>query len=263
MNANKAPEDASLADHAQPLVSHLIELRDRLLRCLMVIALAFFPLYYFANDLYEIVSAPIRSVLPEGTSMIATEIASPFMTPLKLALVAAFFVSIPFILFQLWRFIAPALYRKEKQLALPILISSIVLFYIGMAFAYFLVFPLVFGFLTHAGPETAVVMPDISSYLNFVLTMFFAFGITFEIPVATVILVATGVVSTASLIEKRPYIIVGCFVVGMILTPPDIMSQFLLAMPMWGLFEIGVLCARLIEKRQPPAESDTATADAP
>lgn len=255
MNANKTPEETPLTDQAQPLVSHLVELRNRLLHSLMVIGVAFIPLYVFANDLYEIVSAPIRNVLPEGTSMIATEIASPFMTPLKLALVAAFFISIPFILFQLWRFIAPALYRKEKLLALPILISSILLFYVGMAFAYFLVFPLVFGFLTQAGPETAIVMPDISSYLNFVLTMFFAFGLTFEIPVVTVILVAMGVASTASLIEKRPYIIVGCFVVGMILTPPDIMSQFLLAMPMWGLFEIGVLFARLIEKRQPPVES--------
>jgi sec-independent protein translocase protein TatC len=211
---------------------------------------AFVPLYVYANSLYSLVSEPIRRFLPEGATMIATEVASPFLTPLKLAVVASFFVSIPIVLYQAWRFVAPALYSSERRLALPLLVSSIMLFYLGMAFAYFVVFPLVFEFLSSAGPDAAVVMPDINHYLNFVLKMFFAFGVAFEIPVATVILVAMGMASTASLIEKRPYIIVGCFVVGMLLTPPDVLSQFLLAVPMWFLFECGVLFARVIERRR-------------
>lgn len=252
------PNPDSLSDQAQPLIGHLVELRDRLLRCVLAMLVAFFPLYYFANELYSFVSAPIRRYLPEGGTMIATEIASPFLTPLKLAMVSSFFVAIPFILFQLWRFVAPALYSKEKRLALPILLSSIFLFYLGMSFAYFVVFPLIFEFLTQSGPDAAVVMPDISHYLNFVLKMFFAFGLAFEIPIATIIVVAMGVTTSANLVEKRPYIIVGCFIVGMLLTPPDVMSQFLLAMPMWFLFEIGVLFSRLIEKRRShEAEEET------
>ncbi len=248
-------DPSAAGDQAQPLVAHLLELRNRLLRCILAMLVLFIPLYFYANQLYALVSEPIRRFLPEGATMIATEVASPFLTPLKLAFVASFFAAIPYVLYQLWRFVAPGLYSSERRLALPILLSSIVLFYLGMSFAYFVVFPLVFEFLAGAGPDAAIVMPDINHYLNFVLKMFFAFGIAFEIPVATVILVAMGVTSTTSLVEKRPYIIVGCFVVGMLLTPPDVLSQFLLALPMWFLFECGVIFARLIERKRDSREA--------
>lgn len=241
-------EQDAQVEQAQPLISHLIELRSRLLYAVAMILFVFLGLYYFANDLYQLISEPLRRFLPEGSSMIATDVASPFLTPFKLTFMAAVFISMPFVLFQIWRFIAPALYAKEKRLAMPLLFSSIVLFYLGMAFAYFVVFPLVFGFFTSAGPEGVQVMTDISRYLDFVLKLFFAFGLAFEIPIATVILVATGATSTKSLSEKRPYIVVGCFVIGMLLTPPDVISQTLLAVPMWLLFEVGVIFSRMIEK---------------
>lgn len=243
----KPPED-EIVHQAQPLVSHLIELRNRLLHAVAAVLVVFFALYYFANDLYLMVSEPLRKFLPEGGTMIATEVASPFLTPFKLTLMAALFIAMPYVIYQIWRFIAPALYSKEKKLALPLLFSSVALFYAGMAFAYFVVFPLVFGFLTQAAPEGVTVMTDISRYLDFVLKLFFAFGLAFEVPVATVILVASGATSTASLIEKRPYIIVGCFVIGMLLTPPDVLSQTLLAVPMWLLFEVGIIFSRMVEK---------------
>ncbi len=243
-----------------PLIQHLIELRDRLLRSVLVILLVFLSLYYFANDFYQFVSEPLRAFLPEGTSMIATEVTSPFLTPFKLTLVLAVFVSMPYVLYQCWRFVAPALYQHEKRLALPILVSSVMLFYAGMAFAYFVVFPLVFGFFTAAAPQGVTVMTDISHYLDFVLKMFFAFGLAFEIPVATLIMIATGFTSASSLSEKRPYVVVGCFVVGMLLTPPDVISQTLLAVPMWLLFEIGVFFGRLVEKTEDRQDSpDTNT----
>ena len=232
----------------QPLVSHLIELRNRLLHAVAAVLFVFLGLYYFANDLYLIVSEPLRAYLPEGASMIATDVASPFLTPFKLTFMLSIFIAMPYVLFQLWGFVAPALYRKEKRLATPLLISSVILFYAGIAFAYFVVFPLIFAFFTSAGPEGVTIMTDISRYLDFVLKLFFAFGLAFEIPIATVILVATGVTTTANLAEKRPYIIVGCFIVGMLLTPPDVISQTLLAVPMWMLFEVGVFFSRLIEK---------------
>jgi sec-independent protein translocase protein TatC len=244
-------------DQAQPLIAHLIELRDRMLRAVIAVMVIFLSLYYFANDLYFLLSEPLRALLPEGATMIATGVASPFLTPFKLTFVASIFIAMPVILYQVWAFISPALFDKERKLAIPLLVSSIILFYFGMAFAYFVVFPLVFGFFTSAGPEGVAIMTDISQYLDFVLKMFFAFGFAFEIPIAIIILVAVGATSTSSLSEKRPYLVIGCFVVGMLLTPPDVISQTLLAVPMWLLFEVGLVFAKMIEKPNDETEADT------
>lgn len=243
-------------DQPMPLVSHLTELRTRLLRCVAVIFLIFAALFSFAQQIYTLVSAPLRAHLPANATMIATDVASPFLTPFKLTMIVSLFLAIPLILQQIWGFIAPGLYRHEKRIAIPLLISSILLFYAGMAFAYFLLFPLIFGFFASATPEGVSMMTDIASYLDFVMTLFFAFGVAFEIPVAVVLLVWIGVVDVNYLKKIRPYVIIGCFVVGMILTPPDIFSQTLLAVPMWLLFEIGVLCGSLIRKR---SEADDKT----
>jgi sec-independent protein translocase protein TatC len=237
-----------------------LELRDRLLRMLLAVLVIFVVLFPFANEIYTWVASPLMAHLPEGTSMIATEVASPFLTPFKLSLVAAIFLAMPFILFQFWAFVAPGLYQHEKRLAMPLLVSSVVLFYVGMLFAYFVVFPLVFGFLTGTAPEGVAVMTDIARYLDFVLTLFFAFGLAFEVPIATILLVATGVTTPASLASKRPYIIVGAFAIGMLLTPPDVISQTLLALPMWVLFELGVIFSRMVlrqrrESAEEPAEA--------
>ncbi len=243
-------------DTEASLVDHLIELRDRLLRCLLIIALLFGGMFAFANQIYDYVSEPLRVYLPEGSSMIATDVAAPFLTPFKLTFVMALLASMPFILYQLWAFVAPGLYRRERHVVLPLFASSIALFYAGMAFAYYVVFPLIFGFFTSAGPAHVAVMTDISRYLDFVLKLFFAFGLAFEIPVAVVILSLTGTVDPAKLAEKRPYVLVGCFTIGMILTPPDIFSQTLLAVPMWILFELGVIFGRLVYRGQAtPAET--------
>lgn len=252
--ANQKPE-AVKTEVEQPFLAHLIEMRDRLLRVVLVIALIFLGLFSFANDLYTMLAEPLMAHMPEGGTMIATEVASPFLTPFKLAMVLSIFIAIPFILYQAWAFIAPGLYRNEKQLAMPLLVSSIILFYSGMAFAYFVVFPLVFGFLTGVVPEGVAVMTDIAKYLDFVLKMFFAFGIAFEVPIATIILVATGITTPESLSKKRPFIIVGAFVFGMLLTPPDVISQTLLALPMWILFEIGLFFSRMIIRRRKAAEA--------
>lgn len=241
-------------DSQQPLITHLVELRDRLLRgilAVLVIALCLFP---FANELYLLLSEPLMRHLPETSTMIATEVASPFLTPFKLTLSTAILLSMPVLLYQLWAFIAPGLYRHERRIVLPLLFASTILFVLGMLFAYFIVFPLVFGFLTQAAPEGVAVMTDIGSYLDFVLKLFFAFGLAFEVPIATVLLVRTGASSVQSLSEKRPYIIVGAFVVGMLLTPPDVISQTLLAVPVWLLFELGLLCARWLPHK--PATED-------
>ncbi|RDE18718.1 twin-arginine translocase subunit TatC [Motiliproteus coralliicola] len=246
---SNAQHDPSSEAAAQPLISHLVELRDRLLRSLLIVLVLFLPLFYFANDLYAYLSEPLTALLPEGTSMIATDVTSPFFAPFKLTLVLAIFAAIPFILHQIWSFIAPGLYQHEKKIAIPLLISSIFLFYAGVAFAYFVVFPLIFGFFTSTGPENVAMMTDISSYLNFVLKLFFAFGIVFEIPIATLLLVWSGVTSVESLKDKRAYIIVCCFVVGMLLTPPDVISQTLLALPMWLLFESGIILAGIFVRR--------------
>ncbi|MET4696237.1 twin-arginine translocase subunit TatC [Endozoicomonas lisbonensis] len=236
---------ASAGDKEQPLIQHLLELRTRIIRSTVVIFILFAGLFYFSSDIYEFISQPLRVYLPEGTSMIATDVASPFLAPFKLTLVLSLFIAIPYILHQIWAFISPGLYKHEKRLAIPLLVASVLLFYAGMAFAYFVVFPLVFGFFTSIGPESVAVMTDINSYLNFILKLFFAFGLAFEIPVATVLLIWSGVSDVDSLAKKRPYIIVGCFVLGMLLTPPDVISQTLLAGPMWLLFEMGILFARL------------------
>jgi len=242
----------------QPLIEHLLELRSRLLKCVIAVILLFCCIYPFANEVYLIVAEPLRIHLPTGTTMIATEVTSPFFTPLKLSMVMAAFLAVPFMLYQIWSFIAPGLYQHEKRLALPLFASSVILFYLGVLFAYFVVFPLVFSFFTSVGPEGIAVMPDINSYLNIVLKMFFAFGITFEIPVATILLIKSGVTSVASLKAKRPYIFVGCFIVGMLLTPPDVISQTLLAVPMWLLFEAGVFFGRFVEKPQNREEVEDA-----
>ena len=239
----------STDDSPQPLVTHVVELRDRLLRAVLSVLVVFICLFPFANDIYAFVSEPLRELLPQGSSMIATEVASPFLTPFKLTLVVALFVAIPYVLFQVWAFVAPGMYRKEKRIALPLLASSVLLFYAGAAFAYFVVFPLIFAFFTSVGPSDITVMTDINRYLDFVLKLFFAFGIAFEIPIAAVILILTGVTTPDKLASKRPWIIVGCFVAGMLLTPPDVISQSLLALPMWLLFELGILFGRILHRR--------------
>jgi len=240
--------DPSLND--QPLIAHLIELRDRLIRILVVILIFFIGFIAFANDLYAYLAEPLQSLLPEGASMIATQVASPFLAPFKLALYLSVYCGAPMILYQLWGFIAPGLYSNEKKIAGPLLISSIFLFYAGMAFAYFAVFPLVFGFFTTVGPTGVTVMTDIDAYLSFVLKLFLAFGLAFEIPVATMLLIKAGIASPESLKEKRPYVFIGCFVVGMLVTPPDMISQTLLAVPMWLLFEAGLIGARFLGSKK-------------
>ncbi|RLQ23504.1 twin-arginine translocase subunit TatC [Seongchinamella sediminis] len=244
-------------DQPLPLVAHLTELRDRLLRSLLSVLVVFICLFPFANDIYAFVSEPLREMLPPGATMIATEVASPFLTPFKLTLVAAIFIAIPYILFQAWSFVAPGMYRHEKRFAIPLLASSISLFYLGAAFAYFVVFPLIFAFFTSVGPEGITIMTDINSYLNFVLKLFFAFGIAFEIPIAAILMIWAGLTTADSLARKRPYIIVGCFVFGMLLTPPDIISQSLLAVPMWILFEFGVFFGRFLEKNAARSGADS------
>jgi len=239
----------------QPLISHLLELRTRVTRmviAILVLLVVFFP---FGNDIYIFVAAPLMDVMPEGTSMIATQVASPFLTPFKLALVTAVFVAMPYLLHQLWSFIAPGLYQHEKRLAVPLLASSVILFYAGASFAYFVVFPLVFAFLTSVAPEGVAVATDITAYLDFVLTLFFAFGISFEVPIATILLVLAGMTTPDKLAQKRPFVVVGAFVIGMLLTPPDVISQTLLAVPIWLLFEVGIFFSRLL-KRKPKASEE-------
>ncbi len=239
MNRNNSKDDPEL-----PLISHLIELRDRLLRVVLCVLLVFLALASYANPIYSFLAGPLLKHLPENSTMIAIEVASPFFTPFKLAMVLSVFIAVPFILYQFWAFVAPGLYKSEKRLMLPLLIASTLLFFIGVAFAYFVVLPLVFGFLTTAAPVGVAVMTDISKYLDFVLTLFFAFGVCFEVPIFTIVLVWSGLVTPAQLAAQRSYVIVGAFIVGMLLTPPDVISQTLLAVPMWWLFEIGLLFSR-------------------
>ncbi len=241
-------------DEGQSFVSHLLELRDRLLKMILAVVVIFLCLFYFSNDLYTIVAGPLMARLPEGSSMVAIDVASPFLTPFKLTMVLSIFLAMPFILHQFWKFVAPGLYAHERRLAVPILATSIVLFYAGMLFAYFVVFPLVFAFFTSTAPHGVAIMTDISKYLDFVLTVFFAFGIAFEVPIATILLVWAGITTPKALASKRPYVVVGTFVIGMLLTPPDVISQTLLAVPMWLLFELGVFFARFYVRR--PAEDE-------
>lgn len=230
-------------------MAHLIEFRDRMLRAIASIALIFIGLFSFSNELYLYVSEPLRQYLPESSTMIATDVTSPFLTPFKLTLVLSLFAAMPYVLYQVWAFVAPGLYKREKKIVIPLFCSSVILFYAGMAFAYYVVFPLVFMFFTSVGPEGVSIMTDIRSYLDFVLKLFFAFGISFEIPIAVVILSWMGAVDPDSLAKKRPYVFILCFVFGMLLTPPDIISQTLLAIPMWLLFEIGIMFGRLVKPK--------------
>lgn len=258
---NAEEEEADQAE--MTFVEHLIELRDRLLRVVITIAVILLVLFPFANDLYHLLATPLLRHLPAGTSMIATEVASPFLTPFKLALVTSIFLAMPVALYHFWAFVAPGLYRKERKLVLPLMVTSTFLFYLGMAFAYYVVFPIMFAFFQAVAPEGVTIATDISRYLDFVLKIFFAFGLAFEVPIATILLVWAGFTTPESLRKKRPYVIVGAFVVGMLLTPPDAISQTLLAVPMWALFELGILFSRLyVRKRDEESESaaDDATA---
>lgn len=243
----------------QPFLAHLMELRDRLLRMVIAVAVVGVVLLPFSNQLFSALAGPLLQHMPQGTSLIATAVASPFLIPMKLALVLAIFICIPYILYQLWGFVAPGLYRHEKRLALPLLVSSTVLFYMGGAFAFFVVFPLVFAFLTATAPEGVAIMTDISNYLDFVLTLVFAFGAAFEVPVATFLLVQLGMTTPQALADKRPYVVVGIFVIAAILTPPDAVTQTMLAVPMWLLFELGIFMARTFARRKAEEEAEADT----
>ncbi|MEQ9967577.1 Sec-independent protein translocase subunit TatC [Pectobacterium carotovorum] len=243
-------------EDTQPLISHLIELRKRLLNSIICVLAVFVVLVYFANDIYQVVSAPLIKQLPAGASMIATDVASPFFTPIKLTMIVSVFVAAPLVLYQVWAFVAPALYKHERRLMMPLLVSSSLLFYSGMAFAYFVVFPLAFGFFAKTAPVGVLIATDINNYLDFVMALFMAFGVSFEVPVAIVLLCWSGVVTPEELKKKRPYILVGAFVVGMLLTPPDVFSQTLLAIPMYLLFEIGVFFARFYVGKGRRAETE-------
>jgi len=254
--------DTPEEDRELSFLEHLVELRSRLLKACLSVVVVLIALLPFSRRLYEALAAPMMAQLPEGSSMIAIDVASPFLTPFKLTLLISIMISIPVVLYQLWAFVAPALFKHEKKLARPLLLSSVILFYTGCAFAYFIVFPLIFGFLTSVAPEGVAVMTDISKYLDFVMTLFLAFGITFEVPIATIILVATGITTPDKMASWRPYIIVGAFALGMILTPPDVISQTLLALPMWLLFEIGIVFSRILipeKKEDAESEADQAT----
>jgi sec-independent protein translocase protein TatC len=233
-------------------ISHLIELRSRLIKSMLAIIVIFVCLFPWASTLYGLLARPMLAALPAGGQMIATDVTTPFFVPMKVAAMAAFLIALPYVLYQLWAFVAPGLYTHEKKLVVPLIVSSTVLFIVGMAFAYFLVFPVVFGFMAKAAPVGVAVMTDIDKYLGFVLTMFVAFGITFEVPVIVIVLVRMGVVSLAKLREARPYAIVGAFVIGAIFTPPDVVSQCLLAIPLWLLYELGMLLARFVSTAKPP-----------
>lgn len=245
------------ADRGQSLLDHLIELRSRLLRVVTVVLVLFFALAAFAGELFTALAAPLMARLPSDATMIATEVASPFLTPFKLALFVALALAMPYVLYQAWAFIAPGLYHQERRFALPLTVASVFLFYAGIAFAYFVVFPLMFGFLTAAAPTGVTIMTDISHYLSFVLALFFAFGLAFQVPVATILAVRVGFTTPVRLAEKRPYVLVGAFVVGMFLTPPDVISQTLLALPMYLLYETGLVMARfLLPEKMKPVEEE-------
>ena len=252
-----------MSDKADPklekeltLIDHLIELRDRLIKSIASIFVIFLALFYFSNDIYTFVADPLISVLPENMGMIAIDPTSPFFAPFKLTFYVSLFLAAPYILFQVWSFIAPGLYQKEKALAVPLFFSSVLLFYAGIAFAYYVLFGFVFSFFVSVAPEGINVTPDINSFLSFALAIFFAFGAAFEIPIAVFLLIWTGAVEPDDLARKRPYVIVGCFVVGMLLTPPDPLTQSLLALPMWLLFELGIFFGRMVKKKQAAEEAE-------
>ena len=250
---HKASQD--IDGKEQSLLDHLIELRDRLLHMVLAVLVLFLALFPFSEQIFTTVAQPLLALMPEGTSMIATSVTSPFLVPFKLVLLAAVLLAVPYLLHQLWAFVAPGLYSHEKRLAAPLLISSVLLFYCGIAFAYFVVFPLLFAFFIAVAPEGVAVMTDIGQYLDFIIAIFFAFGIAFEVPVATFLLILAGATTADNMAKKRPYIIVGAFVIGMMLTPPDVISQSLLAIPMWALFEIGLIMSRIFIKPKQVDES--------
>lgn len=261
MSSQSTPPDSE-PENEQPFLSHLVELRDRLIRALLGVLVVFIGLAPFANEIYTFMAGPLLKRLPAGSTMIAIDVATPFLTPFKMAMMGAIFLAMPWILYQVWAFVAPGLYRHERRLIVPLLVTSSILFYLGVAFAYYVVFPLVFAFMTSTVPVGVAMHPDINRYLDFLLTVFFAFGVAFEVPIATIVLVWTGVTTRASLVSKRPYIIVAVFVIGMLLTPPDIISQTLLAVPMWALFELGVFFARFYESKERSEGDDETDTDA-
>src|SRR4051812_9039252 len=240
-------------------MSHLIELRDRLLRCVVALLLVFVCLFPWARDLYALLAQPMLASMPIGGQLIATEVTAPFFVPMKVTMMAAFVIALPYLLYQIWAFVAPGLYAHERKLVAPLIITSTLLFICGMAFAYYLVFPVVFHFMVSVAPVGVAVMTDIGKYLDFVLTLFLAFGVTFEVPVAVVILVRMGVVSVAKLKEIRPYMIVGAFILGAVFTPPDVVSQVMLAVPLWLLYEVGIFVSQWITKPS-PSESKSSSA---
>jgi sec-independent protein translocase protein TatC len=243
-------------DSPQTFITHLLELRDRLLRSAIAWILVFVCLFPFANELYSLLAQPLLNKLPQGGQMIATEVVTPFFVPIKVAMMSAFLVAMPYILYQVWAFIAPGLYRHEQKIILPLVSASVVLFLCGMAFAYFLVFPVVFGFIVGIAPVGVAVMTDINKYLDFVLTLFIAFGVTFEVPIVVIALAMMGIVEVKQFKEGRPYVIVGAFVIGAVFTPPDVISQIMLALPLWLLYELGVLIAAWLVKRNQSTESN-------
>lgn len=245
-----------MADDQETFLSHLVELRDRLIRALVSIFIVFVPLAFYARELYSVLAAPLLASLPAGGQMIATDVVGVFLVPMKVALAVAFLIALPYVLFQVWAFVAPGLYAHEKKLAIPLMIASILLFFIGMAFAYFAFFPMVFGFMAKFAPDGVAWMTDIEKYFSFVLTMFLAFGVTFEVPVVVIVLVKIGVVNVVKLREWRPYVIVGAFVVGAVFTPPDVISQFMMAVPLWLLYELGIVLANLIVRPEPVGVTD-------
>ena len=244
----------------ESFISHLVELRDRLIRALVAVIVVFLAIVNWARDIYTLLAAPMLASLPQGGHMIATDVAGAFMVPMKVTLMVAFLIALPYVLYQVWAFIAPGLYAHEKKLALPLVVASVFLFFTGMTFAYFVVFPTVFGFINRFAPSGVAVMTDIDKYLSFVLSTFLAFGVTFEVPVIVIVLVMVGIVSVDKLKEVRPYVIVGAFVVGAIFTPPDMLSQFMLAVPLWLLYELGIVLARFVVVRartEPESEQET------
>lgn len=237
-------------------VQHLVELRDKLLHSVIAILLIFIGIFPFANEVYGFIAAPIINVLPTDTNIIAIGVISPFLTPLKMALIFAVYAAMPYLLYQIWSFIAPALYKHEKQMIVPLIVSSTILFYAGILFSFYVVFPVIFGFLSSIGPSVVDFTPDIQYYLDFVLKVSFAFGIAFEVPIATILLIMFGVTTVENLKKNRPYVIIGAFVLGMLLTPPDIISQTLIAIPMWLLFEAGLIFAPMFQRKTPEQPTD-------
>jgi sec-independent protein translocase protein TatC len=242
-----SPDDNGQAEES--FLSHLVELRDRLIRALLAVVVVFICLFPWSKELYSLLANPLLATLPAGGQMIATDVVGVFLVPMKVTMMVAFLIALPYVLFQAWAFVAPGLYAHEKRLVLPLVIASVLLFFCGMAFAYFLVFPTVFGFMAKVAPEGVAWMTDIDKYLSFVLSTFVAFGITFEVPVIVIVLVRIGLVDIAKLKEWRPYVIVGAFVIGAIFTPPDVLSQIMLAVPLWLLYELGIILASFIGRR--------------